>query len=640
MCLQFSGMDSVEYRIFRDEYASLHEGIKPELDKLVPKAYSAGLIRSATEDAATLITWTSDQKANSLLKAIDSRIKTESRVFYDFLEVLMSLPTLRFFADRLNGRLPPELQLKMASSRASHGHDLCQSYGDASNLEGSFRPVLAYDPRTMTFMFRLTSSNAPVTFHPLPPSSVASVNYVAATHDIDGAASAVPAPLLGLETLISEIPDHVLNHPCEDVPLAEIARLLDNHQTIYMYLNISDIEMTDITTEHRQPLRQRQVLLQKWRKKIGSLATYKKLIDCFQKAHRPDLISVTCKVLQSTYPSTSEEIVDFAAATPDIDEAAERTTSQQPPCVPSQDPPPEMIPFQKQQSQLQMSLGPSGEEASLDLPRILTTQPSEPAEQDYQMCAGLRLDIQPLVENGEMILKSRSSPQLLSPVSTHSSDSPLDSFKTACSHISPTSTPEGSDEETMEFESDLKKELKEIAEKELNRIAEKCTKRFSQKKHEIKELKQKLEDKEQQLRDAQQQFDQKEEALKQLEQCLAEKEQQLATQIPYPQQETEPQLIELKTKKTELRLTQEHLEEVEDKRKSLARKLFDAEESLHCLKKQLLDTKIQLVTSNMEAHDHKTENIRLKQRIRDLENRIDFIFENTIVCSRRRSQSV
>lgn len=637
MCLQFSGMDSVEYRIFKDEYAFLHEGIKSELDKLVPKAYSAGLIGSATEDAATLITWTSDQKANSLLKAIDSRIKTDSRAFYDFLEVLMSLPTLRFFADRLNGRLPPELQLKIASSRASQGHDLCQSHDDASNSEGSLRPVLAYDPRNMTFMFRLTSSNAHVTFHPLPPSSATSVNYVAATHDIDEAASVVPAPLLGLETLISEIPDHVLNHPCEDVPLAEIARLLDNHQTIYMYLNISDIEMTDITTEHRQPLRQRQVLLQKWKEKIGSLATYKKLIDCFRKAHRPDLISVTCKVLKANYPSISEEIVDFAAAAPDIDGAAERTASQQPSCVPSQDPLPKMIPFQKQQSQLQVSLGSSVEEAALDLPRIFTTQPSEPAEQDYQMCAGLRLDIQPPVENGETKQKSRSSPQLLSPVSTHSSDSPLDSFKTARSHISPTSTPEGSDEE---FESDLKKELKEIAEKELNRIAEKCTKRFSQKKQQIKKLKQKLEDKEQQLRGAQQQFDQKEEALKQLEQCLAEKEQQLATQIPYPQQETEPQLIELKTKKIELRLTQEHLKEVEDERKSLARKLFDAEESLHCLKKQLLDTKIQLVTSHREAHDHKMENIILKQRIRELENRIDFIFENAIVCSRRRSQSV
>ena len=89
-----------------------------------------------------------------------------------------------------------------------------------------------------------------------------------------------------------------------------------------------------------------------------------------------------------------------------------------------------------------------------------------------------------------------------------------------------------------------------------------------------------------------------------------------------------------------LRLTQEHLKEVEDERKSLAEKLFDAEESLHSLKKQLLNAKIQLITSQEEAHDHKMENIRLKQRIQDLENRIDFIFENTIVCSRRRAQSV
>ena len=481
-------MDSVEYRIFRDAYASLHEGIQPELDKLVPKAYSARLIGSATEEAATLITWTTNQKANSLLKAIDSRIKTDSRAFYDFLKVLMSLPSLQYLADRLKGRLSPELQ-QMVGSGTSQGHDRMML------PEGSFRP--AYDPRTMTFVFRLTSSNTPVTFY---PSSMASVNYAVATHDIDG--------------------------------------------------------------------------------------------------------------------------------------EAERTASQQPPHVLPQDPSmhtPEMIPFQKQKSQLQLSLNSSGEEAAHNLPRILTTQPS----QDYQMSAGLRLDIQPQVENKEMKVKSSSSPQLLSPVSTHSSDqSPQDSFKTAFSHISPRSTPEGSDEETTEFESDLKKELKEIAEKELNRIAEKYTKRFSQKKQQIMELKQKLKDNKQQLRDAQRQ---KEKALKQLEQRLAEKEQQLATQIPYPQQETEPRLTELETK---LRLTQEHLEEVEDERKSLAGKLFDAKESLHSSKKQLLNTKIQLITFQKEAHDHKMENIRLKQHIQDLENRVDFFFENVIVCSRRRSQIV
>ena len=486
-------MDSVEYRIFRDEYASLHEGIQPELDKLVPKAYSAGLIGSATEEAATLITWTTNQKANSLLKAIDSRIKTDSRAFYVFLKVLMSLPTLQYFADRLKGRLPPAELQQMVDSGTSQGHDHMML------PEGSFRP--AYDPRTMTFVFRLTSSNTPVNFY---PPSTASVNHAVATHDIDG--------------------------------------------------------------------------------------------------------------------------------------EAERTASQQPPNVLPQDPSmhaPEMIPFQKQKSQLQLSLNSSGEEAARNLPRILTTQPSQPAEQDYQMCADLRLDIQPQVENKEMKVKSSSSPQLLSPVSTHSSDqSPQDSFKTAFSHISPRSTPEGSDEETTEFESDLKRELKEIAEKELNRIAEKYTKSFSQKKQQIMELKQKLKDKDQQLRDAQQQ---KEKALKQLEQRLAEKEQQLATQLPYPQQETEPQLTELET---ELRLTQEHLKEVEDERKSLAEKLFDAKESLHSSKKQLLNTRIQLITFQKEAHDHKMENIRLKQRIQDLENRVDFFFENVIVCSRRRSQSV
>ena len=91
---------------------------------------------------------------------------------------------------------------------------------------------------------------------------------------------------------------------------------------------------------------------------------------------------------------------------------------------------------------------------------------------------------------------------------------------------------------------------------------------------------------------------------------------------------------------TELRLTEKYLEEVEDEKKLLEEELFDAKESLHGSKKQLLNTRIQLITFQKEAHDHKMENIRLKQRIQDLENRVDFFFENVILCSRRRSQSV
>ena len=406
-------------------------------------------------------------------------------------------------------------------------------------------------------------------------------------------------------SLTSNIPEHVLNYCCKDVPLADIASRLHDHATIYMYLEITDLEMEDIATEHQKPLRQRQVLLRKWKEKHGSLATYKNLIECFQKAHRPDLISVTCKVLQSHYLSASEEVVDFSAGmTPDIDEAAERTVFQQLPHVPSQDALPEVIPFQKHQQPLQILLGSHGGET--EPPRILTTQPGEVAEPEGQLCADFQqsLGIQRPIESEEDQMRTKSmSPQLNSPIST-SSDSSLDSFETAFSHISLTSTPEESDEETT------KSDTADFMQR-LQFITEECKERFFKKEQQVNKLKQKLKEKNEELIAAQQQFKEKEDALKQ---CLAEKEQQLATQLPYPQQEIEPQLTELET---ELRLTQEHLKEVEDEKKLLEEELFDVKHiyqgEIHFLQQQLLDTKLQL--------------FRYKQRIQELENTVSVFFE-------------
>ena len=45
---------------------------------------------------------------------------------------------------------------------------------------------------------------------------------------------------------------------------------------------------------------------------------------------------------------------------------------------------------------------------------------------------------------------------------------------------------------------------------------------------------------------------------------------------------------------TELRLTEKYLEEVEDEKKLLEEELFDAKESLHGSKKQLLNTRIHI----------------------------------------------
>ena len=198
------------------------------------------------------------------------------------------------------------------------------------------------------------------------------------------------------------------------------------------------------------------------------------------------------------------------------------------------------------------------------------------------------------------------SPQLNSPSSTHSSDSSLDSFKTAFSHLSPISTPEESDEETTKSDTaDFMQQLQFITE---------CKERFFKMEQQVNKLKQKLKEKDEELIAAQQQSTQKEDALKQR---LAEKEQQLATQLPCPQHETESQLTELETMKTKLKLTENYLEEVEDEKKLLEEELFDVKNisqgEIHFLRQQLLDAKRQL--------------FRCKQRIQELENTVSFFFE-------------
>ena len=476
----------------------------------------------------------------------------------------------------------------------------------------------------MTFV-ALCYSSVPVTVFPVAPASLPSLmskppvapasfpssmsTPPVAPASLSSLVYTPPVVPPSLPSLVSKIPEHVLNCHCKDVPLADIARMLHDHATIYMYLEITDLEMEDIATEHQKPLRQRQVLLRKWKEKQGSLATYKNLIECFRKARRTDLVSVTCKVLQSHYLCASEEVVDFnAGVTPDIDEAAERTAFQQLPHVPPQDSLPKVIPFQKHQQPLQILLGSRGGET--ESPRVLTTQPGEVAEPEGQLCADFQqsLDIQRPIESEEDQMRTRiMSPQLNSPSSTHSSDSSLDSFKTAFSHLSPTSTPEESDEETTKSDTaDFMQQLQFITEE--------CKERFFKKEQQVNKLKQKLKEKEEELIAAQQQFKEKEDAL---EQRLAEKEQQLATQIPYPQQETEPQLTELETMKTKLKLTEKYLEEVEDEKKLLEEELFDVKNicqgEIHFLRQQLLDAKHQL--------------FRCKQRIQELENTVSFFFE-------------
>ena len=559
---------SYQYRVFKAQYTFLQEGVRPAVEKLAKKLYVKHLIPSST---VTLITGlTADQKSTELLKVLGSRIKAEPKALYDFMAVLREMSPLRHLFRDLNERLPVNLQPEFLTDPPFEEED----------------NILALTSANQSIASGQQSYNCTVILpRPQPlPSSI--VTGLLVYNDLSLSTSANEVTI--------DLPAHILDQQCEDIPLAKIAKEMSDYETIYMYFGLKKIDLEDLAKRYPQhPLRQRQELLLEWREKHGRESTYGKLINCFKEAGRPDLVNTTCKILQSHYmdtdpsvrkdmdtdPSVREDIdtdpsvheglgdTTLVASPSDLDEKEDpdRSSFQSPKRAPSEGPLPFGL-FQKQQSQLQ---SPNSLDGSLSgdmpqIPHIITTMPSHSStSSDDQLTSSLfNLHImKPVVPEADQELCLSPT----SPVSRHlrlecclsSSINSEDSFHTACTHHSNESLNDLKDGEMIDEE--LRRDFQRIAQKYNNRLA--------QKEQEVQDLKRKLKEKDKLLKDARQECSEKDKQLKILEERLAKEP------LKHPIQEVQPYASEIDSLKQKLEITNEFIKSTEQERDEIAGEL-------------------------------------------------------------------
>ena len=622
-----SSHTSIEYEIFINSYDYLHEGIQPELDQLLPKVYAKKLIGTSTKEEAQLPTRTSPQRASTLLSAIDSKIRTSPVAFDIFMRVLRGIPSLRYLAEKLQEKILERQSQRGQISIASDGSSMRQA-----------QPVYGSMP---------TPSSA------LPQSALV---LGSVQPERRSPCILLNQTSLGIDSRVSE---EQLSQECEDIPLAEIASQMSDWQTIHMHLSITDLELEDICHEHRNPLRQRQVFLQKWKRKYAHLATYKELTKCFLNANRPDLVRLVCNAIS---PQADNEESD---STTTVSRAVAHETD-----LPSNGFLDSTIPFPKQQSQRQGSLSPT---TDMPLPQIIRTQPSTDAadEQENEFyqhnpnseiskkektrCKRASIVSLSDSETNYSLLPSPMSPSLS--MRTSSSDSVVNSFKSACSHftISKESVSENSEGDSAD----------EGLKRELDQIAEKCKQKFDKNAKQVRILKKKLDElkikynkKEEALKAVKQQLSEKEEALIAAKQQLSEKEealiaakqhlseQELLTQMQHPYQEAEPSTIEIDALRKELEITNSYLQEVDAERKDLESKLSRAEreqKQFHTLKEKNWELQCKVVKLNMQIREQDQTIVQRDKTIAELKLEIqDLKFATEFINSyeRRRSSSI
>ena len=116
--------DSVEFKVFRKNFAYLKDGLKTELNALVPLLYQSDLITQERKDNA-LGKADMNQRTVDLLNAIECQVKTNPTAFSNFLGVLKSVPALRHLANQLEDDRQHMMKPPLASYSAETPTEPC-----------------------------------------------------------------------------------------------------------------------------------------------------------------------------------------------------------------------------------------------------------------------------------------------------------------------------------------------------------------------------------------------------------------------------------------------------------------------------------------------------------------------------------
>ena len=105
---------------------------------------------------------------------------------------------------------------------------------------------------------------------------------------------------LTLEELLKEVSVHPekLNESISDDHLREIAILLTSWRTVATHLELSESELDDVEREERDEQMKKLKALQKWKRKIGFKATYRKLVEVLLSLAMADVAEKICLLLK------------------------------------------------------------------------------------------------------------------------------------------------------------------------------------------------------------------------------------------------------------------------------------------------------------------------------------------------------
>ncbi len=594
-------MDSYQYRVFKERYPFLQEGIKPAVTQLARVLYSKNIIPRITDETTNL--------ASELLKALDSQIKTEPNSLYDFMAVLRSMRTLRHLFRDLNERLPDHLQPQFLEDPPNEEQEETDG-GPFFALPIS--TLQAANPATPVYILQPVHSLSPSTvtgsMQVFPPTAIPVYN---------GPPQVLRTASFDIDELTSHVPKHILARQCEDVVLSTIANEMNHYDTLFVYFGLSRVKMDDIIRKYpHSPQRQRQDLLFEWRDMVGRRATYKLLMNCFCQAKRQDLVNFTCEFLDRHYCAGigGSSNVNEMVASPENEALAvstERAAGPLPRRPPPHDPSPPTIPFQDQHSEPQSFASPSNGLAAGD---TSTERPNQ-APSSLPASSGPR---QPAASDQVTALTSIShSSATVEDSYSYLRTSSGDSFHTARSHTPSQSSVEISDDETSDSE-----ELQ----RDLDKIAKLCSNHISSREKQVKDLKRKVRERNKELET--------------LQERLAQKERELASRTA---QETQPLIDKLKK---ELEITRDYAAVVDQERRELARECLEVQSKLETyrsqnrgLHKEVMGLRCQLFQSQQEAFECGKEKAQLAARIKELESSMEFFFLNSNASCRTRSQS-
>ena len=126
------------------------------------------------------------------------------------------------------------------------------------------------------------------------------MNRLASLRELIGGAESLASPVAVMGSKWKQ--------PCSEKHLHAIAPQIEQWRNIAPYLDLSQAEEEKIVGSPPLPMEsQRLAMLTKWKEKLGSKATYKRLAKAFEKCKRQDLVVKIRELLTVADDSLSDE---------------------------------------------------------------------------------------------------------------------------------------------------------------------------------------------------------------------------------------------------------------------------------------------------------------------------------------------